>query len=539
VAVLIRARMKKPLVLLIRDGWGISPNGLRGAHEEGNATLLAKTPFHDHLYKTYPGAKLSASGEDVGLPAGQMGNSEVGHLNLGAGRIVYQDLTRIDLAIKKGEFGLNPVLQEAFSKVIERKKTLHLVGLVSDGGVHSHIMHLLALIDAAKAAGVKSVYIHVITDGRDTSPFGGVAYLEQLQAHIVKTGTGKIVTVVGRYFAMDRDKRWERTRTGYDCIVSGKGEVIRDPVTALKNLYVESKTDEFIPALVVGNHTAPLVKDNDVVLFFNFRSDRARQLSQALMSPEFSGFERAYRPNVDYYTMTQYDPAYTFPVLYAPQSMSKIFGEVVASHGLSQLRIAETEKYPHISFFFNGGVEQPYSKEERVLVQSPKVATYDLQPEMNAEEVTSALLKKLKTAKICPDVIILNFANPDMVGHTGVLKAAIKAVETIDACVKQIVERVLKLGGHLLITADHGNCERMLNPDKSIHTAHTTNLVHFYYVSEDASEFSVDNGILADVAPTLLNLLNIPQPPEMTGKNLVRKKFVASKAPAIGELVQE
>ncbi|MDX2227642.1 MAG: 2,3-bisphosphoglycerate-independent phosphoglycerate mutase [Verrucomicrobiae bacterium] len=515
---------KRPLVLVIRDGWGISQTGLRGAHAEGNATLLAKTPIHDWLYKTFPMATLSASGEDVGLPAGQMGNSEVGHLNLGAGRVVYQDLTRINKDIRDGGFLKNPVLRELFDGVRGSGRVLHLVGLVSDGGVHSQLDHLIALVRAAKEAGVEYVYIHAITDGRDTAPKGGLEYLRKLQLALDEIGLGNLVTVVGRYYAMDRDKRWERTQKGYDCILSGIGEQVPSLLLAVEKSYAQGVTDEFLLPLVNKGVRTPVVEEGDTVLFFNFRSDRGRQFTEALIMDGFTGFIPSYRPKVRYYTMTQYDARFPCPVLYPPQSMDNIFGQVVARAGLAQMRCAETEKYPHVTFFYNGGVEEPNDKEERLLVPSPKVATYDLQPEMSAPELTQAVLNRFKNKKNAPDVVILNFANPDMVGHTGVLKAAIKAVETIDTCVGKVVERVLKMGGHLLITADHGNCERMINPDGSPHTAHTTNLVHLIYVSDDASDYEVKSGILADVSPTMLSLLGIAPPAEMTGKVLVQKK---------------
>ncbi|MDZ4742845.1 MAG: 2,3-bisphosphoglycerate-independent phosphoglycerate mutase [Verrucomicrobiota bacterium] len=515
---------RKPVVLIIRDGWGISPTGLKGANDEGNAPLLARTPVHDRIYQNYPGSMLSASGEDVGLPAGQMGNSEVGHLNLGAGRIVYQDLTRIDKDIREESFENNPKLQEMLELVKSSEKTLHLMGLVSDGGVHSQITHIYALLKAAKNAGLTSVLLHVFTDGRDTSPRGGVSYISNLQAKIKEIGVGQIATVVGRYYAMDRDKRWERVQKAYECIVEGKGEPTNDPVQALKDSYAKEISDEFILPIVVIQDRKPLIEDGDTVLFFNFRSDRGRQMTQALMFDDFKGFDRSYRPKVNYFTMTQYDETYPFPNLYAPSSMNNIFGQVVSDAGLSQVRVAETEKYPHVTFFFNGGLEKPFEKEERILVSSPKVATYDLQPEMSAYEVTDQLLSKLRFKATAPDVVILNFANPDMVGHTGLLKAAIKAVETVDECVGKIVDRVLSLRGQLLILADHGNCEKMMNPDKSPHTAHTTNLVHVVYISKDAQNYTVANGILADVAPTLLAMLEVPQPPEMTGHNLVHHK---------------
>jgi 2,3-bisphosphoglycerate-independent phosphoglycerate mutase len=513
--------MKKPVALIIRDGWGVSPTGKSGAVAEGNATLLAKTPFHDHLYATYPQSRLSASGLDVGLPEGQMGNSEVGHLNLGAGRIVYQDLTRINKAIADGLFSNNPVLVKLLSEIKASGKTLHLWGLLSDGGVHSHLTHLYALLEAAKSHGVTQVFVHAFMDGRDTSPKNGVKYLAELQSKLKEIGVGTLATVVGRYYAMDRDNRWERTQLAYDLLFSGKGEKSTDILTSVQSAYETGKTDEFMPAFVLVDAPRPLVQEGDGILFFNFRSDRGRQLSLTVLKDDFTGFVRTYRPKVIYVTMTEYDATYGIPMLYPPQSMKHLLGEVVAAAGLHQLRMAETEKYPHVTFFFNGGNEVPNPYEHREVMPSPKVATYDLQPEMSAPELTAAVLKRLDTGIY--DLLILNFANPDMVGHTGILSAAIQSVETIDACVQQVIEKILVMGGCAVVTADHGNCERMIAPDGSPHTAHTTNLVQFLYVGADHAQVTLENGILADVAPTLLDLLGVPKPPEMTGHSLVHK----------------
>ncbi len=510
---------KKPVVLIIRDGWGINPGGREKAEQNGDATLLAKTPFHDHLYATYPQATLSASGMDVGLPEGQMGNSEVGHLNLGAGRIVYQDLTRINKAIKDGELASNPVLVEAFAKA--KSGRLHLLGLVSDGGVHSHQNHLVALAKAAHAAGVNDVLIHAITDGRDTSPTGGADSLATVQAQV--DGCATIATVIGRYFAMDRDKRWDRNKLAWDAIVLGRGQQSDlAPAAAISEAYThEPRGDEFLQPIIFSHRNEQRVRDGDVILFFNFRADRARQLSVAFLRPDFDGFDREVTPKIEYVTLTEYDKTYGCPVVFPPQSLSKILGQVVSEAGLHQLRIAETEKYPHVTYFFNGGIEQQFPGEDREIIQSPKdVPTYDHKPEMSAPEVTRKVVEALPNY----DLVILNFANPDMVGHTGILQAAMKAVETIDDGVRQVVEKTLSLGGRLLITADHGNCEQMQNADGSPHTAHTTNLVHLLYVAEDAQNFRVENGILADVAPTLLALLGVQQPAEMTGRSLVVRK---------------
>ena len=510
---------KKPVVLIIRDGWGINPGGREKAEQNGDATLLAKTPFHDHLYATYPRATLSASGMDVGLPEGQMGNSEVGHLNLGAGRIVYQDLTRINKAIADGDLARNPVLQSAFEKA--KGARLHLLGLVSDGGVHSHQNHLVALAKAARAAGVNDILIHAITDGRDTSPTGGADSLATVQAQV--DGSATIATVIGRYFAMDRDKRWDRNKLAWDAIVLGRGQQsAMSPAAAVSEAYThEPRGDEFLQPIIFSHANEQRIRDGDVILFFNFRADRARQLSVAFLRDDFNGFDREVWPRVHYVTLTEYDNTYGCPIVFPPQSLSQILGEVVSHAGLKQLRIAETEKYPHVTYFFNGGIEQQFPGEDREIVPSPQdVPTYDHKPEMSAPEVTRKVVEALPNY----DLVILNFANPDMVGHTGVVQAGIKAVETIDEGVRQVVEKTLSLGGKLLITADHGNCEQMRNADGSPHTAHTTNLVHFIYVADDAKDSHVESGILADVAPSLLALLGVPQPVEMTGRNLVTRK---------------
>jgi 2,3-bisphosphoglycerate-independent phosphoglycerate mutase len=508
----------KPVILIIRDGWGINPGGWEKREENGDATLLAHTPFHDGLYRDYPGATLSASGLDVGLPKGQMGNSEVGHLNLGAGRIVYQDLTRINKAIAEGELGRNETAQKVFAKA--RGHRLHFLGLLSDGGVHSHYEHLIALANAARDVGVTDIMVHAFTDGRDTSPTGGADYVQKCADGLTTSGA-QIVTVVGRYFAMDRDRRWDRTKKAWDAIVCGRGEQCEtSPADAVRAQYNNDKTDEFLPPLIFSHPNEQRVRDGDTVFFFNFRADRARQLSQAFLLKDFDGFDRGVWPQVNYVTLTQYDVTYSSPFIFTPQTLPKILGEVVSTAGKTQLRIAETEKYPHVTYFFNGGVEQAFSGEDRKIVPSPKVATYDLKPEMSAREVTEEVLSRVGKY----DLIILNFANPDMVGHTGVVPAGVKAVETIDECVSRIVPAILALGGACLITADHGNCELMRNPDGSPNTAHTTNLVHFIYVAENAKDFRVENGILADVAPTLLFLLGLPQPKEMTGRNLLVAK---------------
>ncbi len=511
---------KSPIVLIIRDGWGVNPGGASTAERDGNSVELAKTPFHDHLWETYPKGFVSASGGDVGLPDGQMGNSEVGHLNLGAGRVVYQSLTKINKTIADGELGENASLIDAFEKAKQGGR-LHFVGLVSDGGVHSHQEHLIALAQEAQKAGVKDILVHAITDGRDCSPTSGTDCLAAIEQPLEDAGA-TIATVIGRYYAMDRDTRWERNKLAWDAIILGKGEVSElSPSEAVAQKYKEDLTDEFMTGLIFEEAESQRVKDGDVVVFFNYRADRARQLSAALLQEEgWEHFEKEVNPKVHYVTMTQYDESYDCSVVFGPERMEKVLGEVVAESGLKQLRIAETEKYPHVTYFFNGGEEQPFDGEERMIVPSPKVATYDLQPEMNAPIVTQKVVEELKNF----DLVILNFANPDMVGHTGFVDACIKACETIDAGVKAVTEETLRLGGKLLITADHGNCEVLRNPDGSPHTAHTTFPVDAIYVGADHAEISVKDGILADVAPTLLDMLGVNKPAEMTGVSLLVKQ---------------
>ena len=511
----VRDMAAAPVMLIIRDGWGINPDGRHKRNENGDATLLASTSFHDKLYRDYPASKLSASGEDVGLPKGQMGNSEVGHLNLGAGRIVYQDLTRINKAIADGELERNRVLQESFAAA--RGHRLHLLGLVSDGGVHSHYSHMIALANTARKAGVAEIFVHAFTDGRDTSPTGGAGFLRRCEQELEKSGA-QIITVIGRYFAMDRDRRWDRTKKAWDAIVLGQGEICNSsPSAAVDQQYSLGKTDEFMPPLIFSFANEQRVREGDSVLFFNFRADRARQLSQAFLLKDFDGFDREVWPKVHFVSLTQYDVRYSSPFIFAPEELKHILGEVVSAAGKKQLRIAETEKYAHVTYFFNGGIEKPFPGEDRKLIPSPKVATYDLKPEMSAFEVTKELLACIGNY----DLIILNFANPDMVGHTGVVEAGIKAVETVDECCSRIIPKLLELDGKALVTADHGNCEQMRNPDGSPNTAHTKYLVHFIYVARDAAKFRCEDGILADIAPTILFLLGLPQPKEMTGHNLL------------------
>jgi 2,3-bisphosphoglycerate-independent phosphoglycerate mutase len=507
---------KKPVVLIIRDGWGVNPGGKETAMKDGNATLLAKTPFHEQLFRDYPRCFLSASGLDVGLPPGQMGNSEVGHLNLGAGRVVYQDLTRINKSIAEGTLASNPVFVEALEKA--KKSRLHFIGLVSDGGVHSQQDQLIAMVKMASEAGVHDIFIHAITDGRDTSPTGGAAFVAKVEDEAAKYGA-HIATVIGRYFAMDRDQRWDRVQLAWDAIVLGKGESCAVLASeAIADNYRMDRSDEFMPPMVFTEPDTQRVRDGDVVLFFNFRSDRARELSEAFVDPFFNGFDRTVVPQVHFVTLTQYDEKYGCPAIFPPAKLDMVLGETVAAAGKTQMRIAETEKYPHVTYFFNGGEEVAYPGEDRVIIPSPKdVATYDFKPEMSAQQVTDTVVSKLKDY----DLVILNFANPDMVGHTGVVEAAVKACEVIDADVKAVVQETLRLGGKLLITADHGNCEYMRNPDGSPNTAHTTNLVHLFYVAADAGDYTLNDGILADVAPTLLEMMGLPQPPQMTRGSLL------------------
>lgn len=515
--------MAKPVVLVIRDGWGINPAGRAGAEKNGDATLLAKTPVHDRLYKDYPWGRLQPSGLKVGLPEGQMGNSEVGHLNLGAGRIVYQELTRINLAIGDGSLTREKVFQEAIGAA--SGKRLHFIGLVSDGGVHSHVDHLLALIQIAGQTGSCEIMVHAITDGRDVSPTSGRHFLHTLEQAITKVPKARVATVIGRYYAMDRDQRWERVQLAHDLFLDGQGVTASSGEAALASSYSAGVTDEFVKPVVLPGVKAPLIRDGDVLFFYNFRADRMRQIVRSLADPAFNSFPVTRRPKTQIFTLTPYEDDFAklgIRHLFSPIKMNDLLGEVVAAHGLKQARMAETEKYPHVTYFFNGGKETPNAGEERIMAPSPKVATYDLQPEMSATLLTEKVVERIE--KGLDDLIILNYANPDMVGHTGVLTAAIKAVETIDACTGRVLDTLLKKGGKALVTADHGNCEQMLQSDGSPHTAHTTNLVHCLYVSSDARSYQVADGILADVAPTLLVMLGLPKPAAMTGSSLLRKK---------------
>ena len=502
--------MKKPLVLMILDGFGINNSTV------GNAIYSAKTPNIDALMEKYPHTEIQASGMDVGLPRGQMGNSEVGHTNIGAGRIVYQELTRITKTVEEGGLSAIPELQKAVANCKEHDSSLHLMGLLSDGGVHSHIQHLFGLLAMAKEQGLEKVYVHCFMDGRDVPPSSGKDYVEQLQAELNRLGVGKIATICGRYYAMDRDNRWERVSKAYDAMVNGIGVEESDPVKAMADSYANGVTDEFVVPVVVDKNGS--ISANDSVIFFNFRPDRAREITRTLVDETFNGFERAkgFFP-LCYTCMTQYDA--TMPnvqVAFHPQSLEDTFGEYISNKGLKQLRIAETEKYAHVTFFFNGGVETVYPGEDRCLINSPKVATYDLQPEMSAYEVTDALEERLGNY----DVIIINYANCDMVGHTGVFEAAVKAVEAVDTCVGRIVNKTLELGGAVLLTADHGNADQMLAEDNTPFTAHTTNPVPLLAVGLGDIKLR-EGGRLADLAPTMLSVLGLEKPGAMSGESLI------------------
>jgi 2,3-bisphosphoglycerate-independent phosphoglycerate mutase len=510
----------KPVMLMILDGWGIDPPG------PGNAVSLARTPHLDRLLTTYPHTRLQTSGKAVGLPDGVMGNSEVGHMNIGAGRVVYQDLTRIDMAIEKGTFFKNPAFLDAIGQVKEKKRALHLIGLVSDGGVHSQLTHVLALLDLAKTRGLSQVFVHAILDGRDTAPDGGQAYVAQVQAHIQQIGTGAVASVCGRYYAMDRDTRWDRTEKAYRLLTLGEGRQAYDPVEAIRQAYARGESDEFVePIVIAGGDDRPVsvMQDGDAVIFFNFRADRARQLTRALTDPQFNGFHRPAVPLLSpYVCMTLYEESFGLPVAFPPERLEANLGETISAQGMRQLRIAETEKYAHVTYFFNGGEEKPFENEDRCLVPSPRdVPTYDYKPEMSALGVTDEVLKRIASNRY--DLIVLNFANMDMVGHTGNIQAAIKACETVDRCTGRIAEAVLAGGGALLVTADHGNAETMRNTEGKMFTAHTTNPVYLILVDEQHRQFRLREGILGDIAPTILQIMRVPQPPQMTGKSLIER----------------
>ncbi len=514
--------MKKngPLLLAILDGWG------EGVLSTTNAVHMAKTPNMDHWQRSCPATTLVAHNGAVGLPEGQMGNSEVGHLNIGAGRVVYQDFTRINRAIEIGEFAANQVLNDAIEKAKVTDTGLHLLGLVSDGGVHSHLNHLIALVKLAAAKGVEKVFIHAFMDGRDTPPQSGASYMATLQQALTEIGVGQVVSVSGRYYAMDRDNRWERVATAWQAMVDGKAELTAsDPTRAIRDAYQRGENDEFIkPIIISGDQQPPVViADNDTVIFFNFRADRVRELTHAFIDVDFDKFACPKRPQLaQCVTFTRYEKNFTLPVAFPPVAMTHILGEEVSHHGLSQLRIAETEKYAHVTYFFNGGREEPFANEDRILIPSPQeVATYDQKPEMSALSVTDALLTRLDQNDL--DLVVLNFANGDMVGHSGILAAAITACETVDQCIGRVVEKINAKGGTVLITADHGNAEMMENPETGQpFTAHTTNPVPFIVVGKGYEKKRLRrDASLEDIAPTILNLLNLPIPAEMKGTSII------------------
>jgi 2,3-bisphosphoglycerate-independent phosphoglycerate mutase len=509
----------RPVILLVLDGWGINPNG------KGNAISQARAPFFSELLRQNPHTELQASGEFVGLPDGQMGNSEVGHLNLGAGRIVYQDITRITKTIREGDFFRNPVLLKTMTSVRETNGMLHLMGLLSDGGVHSHIDHIKAMFDLAKQSDLRQVVFHAFLDGRDTPPSSALAYVRALEHHLERIGVGRIATVSGRYYAMDRDKRWERVQKAYEAIVLGEGIRKTSAEEAVIQSYEHKRTDEFlIPSVILNSRNGVSrgnIMDNDAVIFCNFRSDRAREITRALTDPAFEGFQRASVPRLgDFVCLTTYDESFGLPVAYPPVRLSHILGEVLSSRGVKQLRIAETEKYAHVTFFFNGGQESPFPLEDRILIPSPRdVSTYDQKPEMSACAVTEEVVRRVRSKQY--GFILLNYANPDMVGHTGVLTAAVQAVEVLDGCLVRVLEAAQEVGARVLITADHGNLEMMEDQATGQpHTAHTTHPVPFMVVGERVRLRST--GCLADVAPTVLQLLNIQAPSEMTGTSLIQ-----------------
>ncbi len=504
--------MKKPVVLIIMDGWGLADAS------EGNAVSLAKTPNYDRLVKTYPHTTLKASGMSVGLPEGQMGNSEVGHMNIGGGRIVYQSLTRIHKAIDDGSFFENESYLDAFKHVNNKQSKLHVMGLLSDGGVHSHIDHFKAMLDAAKKAGVKELFVHAYLDGRDVPPQSAITYIEELEAYMASINYGIIASVHGRYYAMDRDKNWGRTQLTYDILTRAKGKKADTAVQGVKASYNDGVVDEFVIPFMVNDDG--VIKDNDGIIFMNFRPDRAIQLSKALTNPDTTEVTNAIHFNDLHFVSTMhYHEEVKGTIAFDLQTLDNMYGEVIAKAGLKQLRVAETEKYAHVTFFFDGGEDKEIEGSTRVMVPSPKVATYDLKPEMSAYEVTELVLEELD--KDIHDTIILNFANCDMVGHTGVISAAVKAVETTDECVGKVVNKILEKGGVALITADHGNAEKMLDPEGGIHTAHTTSLVPII-VTDDQITLRED-AILGDLAPTMLDYLEVQKPQEMTGKTIVKK----------------
>ena len=504
----------KKIILIIMDGWGL------GKVASADAIQNAKTPFVSSLYSKYPNTTLVTCGEAVGLPDGQMGNSEVGHLNLGAGRIVYQELQRINVAVRDGSFASNEILLTAIRFAKKNNKPLHLLGLVSNGGVHSHIEHLKALIDVCKKEKLSEVFIHAFTDGRDCDPKSGLGFIKELQQHL-NNSVGKIASVSGRYYAMDRDKRWERIKLAYDALVNGVGEKATDAIEAVENSYSKNVTDEFIkPTVIIAEDQQPLakIKDGDVAICFNFRTDRCREITQVLTQMDLPDHNMK-KLSLNYTTMTEYDKTYTaVNVIFETDNLNNTLGEILEQHGLKQIRIAETEKYPHVSFFFSGGREKPFDGEKRIMIASPKVATYDLKPEMSAFEVTDALLPEIKNKSA--DFICLNYANADMVGHTGIWEAAIKAVETVDKCVSQVITTGLENGYTTFLTADHGNSDYMINEDGTPNTAHTMNPVPFFIIDKEWKG-KIKPGKLGDIAPTILTMMQLPIPKEMTGEVLI------------------
>ncbi|HIH45149.1 MAG TPA: 2,3-bisphosphoglycerate-independent phosphoglycerate mutase [Candidatus Methanoperedenaceae archaeon] len=506
--------MQRPVALIILDGFGLREK------TEGNAVSAARTPNLDRFYREYPWTTLVASGEAVGLPEGQMGNSEVGHLNIGAGRIVYQDLTRITKSIRDRSLFSNAVLREALMLAKQHGSAVHLMGLLSDGGVHSHIDHLKALLELSKLNGIDRVYVHAFLDGRDVPPRSAAVYVREIEAFTEKLGIGKIATVCGRYYAMDRDKRWDRVKKAYDALTSGDGMHAASASDAVEAAYARGESDEFVQPTAIAENGFPggAVTDNDTVVFFNFRSDRAREITRAMTAAGFSDFERKRHPKVHFVCLCQYDETFRLPVAFPPEHHANILGEVLGKNGMMQLRIAETEKYAHVTFFFNGGEETPFAGEERCLIPSPKVATYDLKPEMSAYELTDETLERIRSHTY--DVIILNYANCDMVGHTGIFEAAVAAVEAVDECLGKVVEAVRQAGGISIITADHGNAEMMTDEDGKPHTAHTCSRVPFILIDDGTK--NLRSGILADIAPTILELLDIRKPAEMTGRSLLQ-----------------
>ncbi len=507
----------RPVVVVICDGWGVGASDPAEIERQGNAVAMARTPVRDRLLAERPWSLLTASGEAVGLPPGLMGNSEVGHLNLGAGRIVHQDLTRINLAIRDGTFFELPQLAELAANLGRSSGRLHLIGLCSDAGVHSDIGHLEALLDWADRAEVPA-RIHAVTDGRDASPTAGLAWIRWIGERAARSRDARIATVSGRYFAMDRDRRWERTERAYRVIAEGAGPMVASASEHVEQCYADETTDEFIPPVVVSGDEPPGIRPNDGILFFNYRADRARQLTAALAAADFAHFDRPRGAFPSFTAMTRYEDGFRHPVLFPPRTLERVLGEVLAEAGHTQLRMAETEKYGHVTYFFNGGIEEPFAGEERHLVPSLDVATYDLRPGMSAPELTDALIRHIGEGR--HDFILVNYANADMVGHTGSIPAAVAAVETVDECLGRVLDAVGAAGGAALVTADHGNAERMLDDEGRPHTAHTTFPVHLIAVGTGAGA-TLRDGILADVAPTVLELMGIPQPPEMTGRSLL------------------